>query len=59
MKDEIVDINQFPYHMQGDYRIRNENIRAGRELCKHCNSTGNELYSMYRKCPECDGKGYK
>ena len=26
-------------------------------LCKWCDGTGNEFYSMYRECPECKGRG--
>ena len=26
-------------------------------LCKWCGGTGNELYSMYRQCPKCGGRG--
>lgn len=27
------------------------------EVCPWCDGTGNEFYSMYRKCPKCDGRG--
>lgn len=27
------------------------------ELCERCGGTGNELYSMFRKCSQCDGVG--
>lgn len=27
------------------------------ERCAWCGGTGNELYAMYRRCPECDGTG--
>jgi hypothetical protein len=26
-------------------------------LCGRCHGTGNELYAMYRQCPECGGFG--
>lgn len=26
-------------------------------ICQWCGGTGNELYSMYRRCPECGGVG--
>ena len=26
-------------------------------LCSWCHGTGNELYAMYRQCPECGGVG--
>lgn len=41
-----------------DMQRRKENLKNGRKLCEHCDGTGNEFYSMYRKCPKCDGKGY-
>lgn len=27
------------------------------KLCKECGATGNEMYSMYRACAACGGKG--
>lgn len=27
-------------------------------LCKKCGSTGNELFAMYKKCSDCNGRGY-
>ncbi len=33
------------------------NEQAGHTLCEHCEGTGNELYAMYRACPECGGDG--
>jgi len=41
-----------------DEKIRFDNIKAGRELCKRCDGTGNEVFSMYRRCTECGGRGY-
>jgi len=51
-------LQQYPFHMQSDYRIRNDNIEKGFTLCEHCGGTGNELFSMYRACPKCSGKGH-
>jgi hypothetical protein len=41
----------------GDYMVKRRNEEAGHTLCKHCEGTGNELYSMYRRCPKCGGDG--
>ena len=46
--------------IESDRRRREENIRtlaAGWMLCLNCDGTGNEFYSMYRACPECNGSG--
>lgn len=40
-----------------DEQVRRANEAAGHALCGHCNGTGNELYAMYRACPECGGSG--
>ena len=48
---------RYPPHMRGDYRRMNQNILNGKILCNQCGGTGNEMYSMYRKCPDCDGDG--
>lgn len=40
-----------------DGERRRANEAAGHTLCDHCNGTGNELYAMYRACPECGGSG--
>lgn len=40
-----------------DGERRRANEAAGHSLCEHCNGTGNELYAMYRACPECGGDG--
>lgn len=53
----IVDIETVPQQMRMDYRIRNKNVTEGKRLCEWCDGTGNELYSMYRKCPKCGGDG--
>ena len=52
------EMETIPHHMRMDYHRRNGNIKAGRELCEHCGGTGNEFYSMYKKCSNCNGKGY-
>ena len=56
-ENEIVDLDKYPLHMRMDYQKRNENIQAGYKLCGRCEGTGNELYSMYRKCTVCRGTG--
>jgi len=53
----LVDLNTTPAHMAGDYYKRNNNILNERKLCDRCQGTGNELYSMYRKCTACNGSG--
>jgi len=53
----VVDVSKVPTHMRGDYLKRNNNIENGFKLCKRCNGTGNELYSMYRRCTDCGGTG--
>ena len=58
-KMKKVDINKIPCHMRMDYEIKNKNIDRKLPLCKHCSGTGNELFSMYRKCPKCNGTGNK
>ncbi len=51
------DIKEVPFHMRSDEQTRNDNIDAGNKLCERCGGTGNELFSMYRKCPKCNGTG--
>lgn len=41
----------------GDELIRFENIKAGRELCKRCDGTGNETFFMFKQCTKCGGSG--
>ena len=55
----LIDINSVEPHMQGDYVKRNNNVKQGKLLCNRCDGTGNELFSMYKKCSECNGEGYK
>lgn len=57
VKYEEIDIERVPVHMRKDFFRRNDNVRAGKKLCKRCNGTGNELYSMYSRCQACDGDG--
>jgi len=52
-----IDIDSVPFHAQRDYVIRNENVKNGKPLCLRCNGTGNELFSMYRKCTVYKGNG--
>jgi DnaJ-class molecular chaperone len=40
-----------------DEMIRKENKEKGNKLCVRCGGTGNELYSMYKKCKACNGTG--
>lgn len=45
-----------------DARRRAENMRQvavdpSLILCKRCDGTGNELFSMYRACEDCGGIG--
>ena len=58
-ENKLTNLNKIPMHMRGDYLKRNENISNNKELCENCDGTGNELYSMYRKCPKCNGTGIK
>lgn len=58
MKNGLYVVELYPVHMQGDYVRANENIKAKRKLCKRCGGTGNELMSMYHKCPKCKGRGW-
>lgn len=46
--------------MQGiinDNKNKQELISKGKKLCERCEGTGNELYSMYKKCIACNGSG--
>ena len=43
--------------MRGDYATRNANIEAKKMLCDRCGGTGNEFFTMYRKCQDCNGTG--
>lgn len=51
-------VDRAPIHMKNDFRTKLDNYRAGRDICDRCDGTGNELYSMYRRCFICRGKGY-
>lgn len=53
----LVDLDTVPIRIRMDYARRNANIEAGAALCDRCDGTGNELYSMWRRCPECAGSG--
>lgn len=41
-----------------DYKTLENNQKMGLSLCDRCKGTGNELFSMYRKCTDCEGKGW-
>ena len=56
-KKILININSVPPHMAGDYLRRNDNVIKDKNLCSNCDGTGNELMSMYRKCPVCNGIG--
>jgi DnaJ-class molecular chaperone len=45
--------------IESDNKKRENNIKNKKKLCHWCDGTGNELYSMYRKCPKCNGTGIK
>ncbi len=53
----LIDIHSCPKFMQTDFITRNANVALGEELCSRCDGTGNELYSLYRKCSACNGSG--
>jgi rubredoxin len=55
----LVDLETVSMHMRNDYYKRNLVVAAGKPLCDNCDGTGNEFYSMYRKCPVCGGDGIK
>ncbi len=50
-------LSNLPFHMRGDKWTAILNEEEGFDLCEHCGGSGNELLSMYRKCPKCDGYG--
>ncbi len=54
---ELADMDTVPLHMKMDYERRNDNINKGFKLCQRCQGTGNQLYSMYQECKQCNGKG--
>lgn len=56
--DKIWDVNKYPLHMQRDAIKHNENVKNNRHICHKCEGTGNQLWSMYQECTDCDGKGY-
>lgn len=53
-----VDLKTVPSHMRMDYERYNDNVKNNRELCDKCSGTGNELFSMCRRCSKCGGKGF-
>jgi len=54
---DLINVDSVPLHIQRDYLIRNENVKNRKPLCLRCSGTGNELFSMYRKCIVCKGNG--
>lgn len=55
----LIDLRTVLIHMRMDYQKRNDNVEGGETLCPKCDGTGNELFSMYRRCSECNGTGVK
>ena len=56
-KPELWNPLAVPGHMRNDVLVRNENTKRGRTLCEKCQGTGNQLYSMYQACEDCNGTG--
>lgn len=62
-KDKMYEI--WPEHGLGHMGLKqdackhNENVRSGKTLCRNCEGTGNQMYSMYQACQECNGTGIK
>ena len=45
---------------QDDWRAWDNEAKHGKDaLCGHCLGCGNELLTMFRKCPECNGTGLR
>ena len=40
-----------------DDMVRLANHKSGYPLCRRCDGTGNEFYSMFRECQTCEGSG--
>lgn len=55
--DEVMKKYGCPFYAVHDYIRLDDNKRLNKPLCDHCEGTGNELLSMYRKCPKCNGTG--
>jgi len=53
----LVNINSCPVHIAGDFATRNANVKNDLKLCRRCDGTGNQLFSMYQKCENCGGTG--
>lgn len=58
-KQKKWDKKYWPVHTHMDIDTRNKNVDARKTLCKRCEGTGNELFSMYCKCKDCNGTGIK
>ncbi|HON83090.1 MAG TPA: hypothetical protein PLI22_03025 [Caldisericia bacterium] len=52
-----LDKNLSSKQLGGDFETRNKNIKSGKKLCKRCDGTGNEFFSMYKRCTKCFGTG--
>ncbi len=55
---ESLDKNDIS-HMTQDEITRSINIFRGNPICERCTGSGNELFSMFRKCSDCGGDGVK
>jgi activating signal cointegrator 1 len=57
---EIMAKHNCGVHQCKDYVRHDVNLEIlGKDdLCKTCNGTGNRLFSMYQKCPDCNGEGF-
>ena len=55
----LIDLDTVPPRMMQDYLRRNDNLRKKRPLCGPCDGTGNEFFSMYHRCPKCQGRGFQ
>jgi len=54
---ELIKLESVPNKLQMDYFTRNKNVRDSKALCLRCDGTGNEFFSMFKKCSVCLGKG--
>lgn len=59
MADEKWNVETYPPYKRVDARTRNQNIDDGKKLCVRCEGTGNESYSKYTECEDCNGNGFK
>jgi DnaJ-class molecular chaperone len=59
MTKQTLKTEDYPAGISMDMQKRRNNIDNKKPLCERCSGTGNELYSMYRKCTDCNGTGIK